>query len=387
MSTDLFGQPIGGNPQRKLSLQQKRQATLLYHWMSLDYLKGLKTLIDALIKGVDVDLELATQQGRDVLLTNHRWGVRDTAANWSTFVYSALEDFRKATIKDIALRATESYEFTGANQCSRMIEEHSSLWMTPDEEQRFKEQWEKVYRYAEKVDSAAGAGGARNLDDFSMVMAWEESAALFPRLPRLQIRTDVVGVSGKRPPRTGVYVAQDDPHATLQFAWTGNDDGVLGQACTFNDVGLRALAAVGRDALWVDRSKMAAFASDAFQRGGLTDRCGFDVGDEKDPRWAGTIVSMQSFMKRPSNWYFVEMINGEFDEEDSVRNTNDVAATPLRCVAGQPCPREGWWFTPSKVDSRRFFHQGNVMPSFTTDYGATIWQWDDQPAQSLGLPA
>jgi hypothetical protein len=380
MSTDLFGQPIGGHPQYKLSLQQKRQATLLYHWMSLDYLKGLKTLIDALLQGVDVELELAKQQGRDALLTNDRWGVRDTAANWSTFVYSALEDFRKATIKDIALRATESYEFTGANQCSRMIEEHSSLWMTPDEEQRFKMQWEKIYGYAEKVDSAAGAGGARHLDDFTMVMAWEESAALFPQLPKLRVRTDVVGVSGKRPPRTGVYVAQDDPHATLQFAWTGNDDGVLGQASTFSDVGLRALAAVGRDALWVDGSKMAAFASDGFRRGELTDRHGFDIGDEKDPRWAGTIVSMQSFMKRPAKWYFVEMINGEFDEGEEEKYSDTGTATQLRCAGGEPCPREGWWFTPSKVDGRRYFHQGDVMPTFATDYGVTIWQWDANQA-------
>ncbi|MED5618020.1 hypothetical protein [Ideonella sp. BN130291] len=377
MRADINVHTRGAALEAGLSLQQKRQATLLYHWMSLDYLKALKTLIDALLHGVDVDLELAKQQGRDILLTNDRWGVRDTATNWSTFVYSSLEDFRKATIKDIALRAVESYEFTGANQCSRMIEEHSSLWMTPDEEQRFKKQWEKVYRYAGKVDSAAGTGGARNLDDFAMVMAWEESRTLFPRLPKLRVRTDVFGVSGKRPPRTGVYVAQDDPHATLQFAWTGNGDGVIGQARTFNDIGLRALAAVGRDALWVDGSKMAAFASDAFRRGEVTDRHGFDVDDEKDPRWAGTIVSMQSFVKRPTDWYFVEMIDGESDEEDGVENTNEVVATRLRCAAGQPCPREGWWFTPSKANSRRPFHQGEVMPAFTTDYGATHWQWDE----------
>src|SRR5205085_1837926 len=106
------------------------------------------------------------------------------------------------------------------------------------------------------------------------------------------------------------------------------------------------------------------------------DRQGFDVGDEKDPRWAGTIVSMQSFMKRPSDWYFVEMVDGESDEEVGVPATNEVDATRLRCAAGQPCPREGWWFTPAKADSRRHFEQGEAMPAFTTDYGATIWQWD-----------
>ncbi len=49
----------------------------------------------------------------------------------------------------------------------------------------------------------------------------------------------------------------------------------------------------------------------------------------------------------------------------------------LRCEAGQPCPKEGYWLTPAKADSRCFFNQGETMPSLGGDYGATIWQWDD----------
>jgi hypothetical protein len=51
-----------------------------------------------------------------------------------------------------------------------------------------------------------------------------------------------------------------------------------------------------------------------------------------------------------------------------------------RCEAGQPCPREGFWFTPAQVGSRRFFKAGEVLPEFKSDYGLTIWQWD--PNQS-----
>jgi hypothetical protein len=47
-----------------------------------------------------------------------------------------------------------------------------------------------------------------------------------------------------------------------------------------------------------------------------------------------------------------------------------------RCEAGQPCPSEGFWFTPAQVGSRRFFKAGEVMPEVGGDYGATIWQWD-----------
>ena len=54
----------------------------------------------------------------------------------------------------------------------------------------------------------------------------------------------------------------------------------------------------------------------------------------------------------------------------------------LRCEAGQPCPQAGWWLTPAKVNSRRHFTSGEIMPAFEgSSYGSTIWQWDiDQSA-------
>lgn len=51
---------------------------------------------------------------------------------------------------------------------------------------------------------------------------------------------------------------------------------------------------------------------------------------------------------------------------------------PLRCPAGQACPRVGWWSTPARSDSRSRFSFGQVMPEIGGDYGATIWQWDEQ---------
>ena len=381
MATDLFGQPVTGHPDFHLNLHQKRQATLLYHWMSIDYLRDLKHLIDALIKGADVNLELAKQQGRDVLLANDRWGVRDTSANWSTFVYPALEDFRKATIKDIALRSTESYEFTGATQCSRMIDEFSSLWMTEEEETRFKEQFEKVYHHAQFIDFAAGVGGSRHqLHDHSMALYWLECATQVPRMSKLRVRTDIEAITGKRPPRSGVYVAQDDEYATLQFAWTGNNDGQLGEAKTLGPAGRLAATSIGRDALWTDGRKMAAYAVNAFKRGDLTDYAWYKPGDEADPDKAPWIVGEASITTRPCKWYFVERLEGQFDDDaiqDSVRGVAAVDAI-LRCEASQPCPREGYWFTPARPGSLRCFAHAEVMPDVGGDYGATVWQWDEQ---------
>ena len=53
-----------------------------------------------------------------------------------------------------------------------------------------------------------------------------------------------------------------------------------------------------------------------------------------------------------------------------------VDVTRLRCAANEACLRTGFWFTPAQIGSRRYFRQGDVMPSVGGDYGATIWQWD-----------
>lgn len=387
MTTDLFGKPLGGYPEYQLSLQQKRQATLLYHWTSREYLQGLKDLIDALIKGVDVNLTLAKLQGRDALLANERWGVRDTAANWSTFVFPALEDFRKSTIWHIAQVANEVYGKTGAYQCAHMIGEHSSLWMTPEEEQRFQAQFEEVFRYAAKHDEVVGSTGYRSLRDSDMVQEWVENEACFPRLPKFRVRTDIEAETGQLPPCTGVYVPQDDPHGTLQFAWKGrmsksDESGALAKCRTFNELGLQALVEVGRRALWVDKPAMFAFAkkpqADAVLR---NDPAYSSVGVTE--RNARAFVSSAAFVSRSCKWYFVERIEGEYDDEQAAPadSSNEASSARLRVEGGQPCPREGWWFTPAKADSRRHIKHGEVMPAFTTDYGATIWQWDERQGE------
>ena len=50
---------------------------------------------------------------------------------------------------------------------------------------------------------------------------------------------------------------------------------------------------------------------------------------------------------------------------------------PPRTPAGEPCPKEGYWFTPAHSDSRRHFKQGEVMPDFKNPLWTTLWQWDE----------
>ncbi|WP_295907288.1 PoNe immunity protein domain-containing protein [uncultured Xanthomonas sp.] len=48
-----------------------------------------------------------------------------------------------------------------------------------------------------------------------------------------------------------------------------------------------------------------------------------------------------------------------------------------RVPGGQPCPQAGWWHTPAKTGSRRYFKAGEVMPAIEgSAYGETFWLWD-----------
>jgi hypothetical protein len=95
----------------------------------------------------------------------------------------------------------------------------------------------------------------------------------------------------------------------------------------------------------------------------------------RDPN--STVPLKRSQRSRDTTWTLVERVadggGGTPGEADPIK-----AGMRLRCEADQPCPREGWWFTPAKADSRQKFKQGQVMPTVGGDYGTTIWQWDEQ---------
>lgn len=43
---------------------------------------------------------------------------------------------------------------------------------------------------------------------------------------------------------------------------------------------------------------------------------------------------------------------------------------------GSPCPEAGWWQTPAKAGSRRYFEAGEIMPVFAgSSWGETNWVW------------
>jgi len=84
-------------------------------------------------------------------------------------------------------------------------------------------------------------------------------------------------------------------------------------------------------------------------------------------------------VRKPTTWTLVERIA---DSGGGIPGATDpiAAGIRLRCEANHPCPRDGYWFTPAKLGSRRRFGQGESMPDFKSDYGLTIWQWDENQA-------
>ncbi|MBB3238531.1 hypothetical protein FHW68_000003 [Pseudomonas sp. Tn43] len=68
-----------------------------------------------------------------------------------------------------------------------------------------------------------------------------------------------------------------------------------------------------------------------------------------------------------ARWY------ARFDQEDTQ------SKTPARLEAGQPCSVAGYWFSPAQANSRRYFNQGEIMPSFSgSNWGDTLWYWSGE---------
>lgn len=96
--------------------------------------------------------------------------------------------------------------------------------------------------------------------------------------------------------------------------------------------------------------------------------------------WGATVMrhpedpNSQAFDRVPATWTLVERVADEGGGVPGEEPWRANAAQRLRCEAGQPCPHEGWWFTPAG-EGRRHFKQGEILPSLGGDYGLTIWQW------------
>lgn len=374
---DLFGNPIGQSQPLDLTLWQKKQATILNHFSSIDYLNGLLFHINNLFKFIDPTMELAQAQDRDSIVISERWGIRDTVTNWSTHAYPKLMDLKLSIQKQIVERAFEKYSQSSTYEVSRALEEISTNWATIEEEDAFREIWNAICQYSSPLDDTCHTSYAK-WNDFNFAVMWHRLAPQYKQLPKFKIRTDIVCETGKTPPRTGVYISKDDSFGSLQFAWTGGY-GELKEENTFTAIGIEALHAVGRRKLWTDGQEMSLFATKAVLNHSTDLFLPYDKEDADDTNTASSMVAMAAFTSKPCKWYYVELINGEYEDLAALEAAGEQAeAQRIRVLGGQPCPQPGYYFTPAKTNSRRNFKQGEPMPNLGGDYGVTIWQLDDK---------
>jgi hypothetical protein len=100
---------------------------------------------------------------------------------------------------------------------------------------------------------------------------------------------------------------------------------------------------------------------------------------KSDDPWIGETIDAAIYVANggssnaPATWTLVERVA---DESNVPTVHSLVAPTRLRAEGGQICPQTGYWFTPAKMNSRRHFKEGEVMPVLGSNYDSTIWQWD-----------
>lgn len=180
------------------------------------------------------------------------------------------------------------------------------LWMGDAEEARHEASVKLINHYAGPIDNTL-CHPQNRWDDYGFMYLYPGFLAEHPARPVFRVRKDIVGETGKPPPATGVYVLVDDPHAALQFAWSGKNGCLLRAANTFNALGMAALRHVGRAGLWVDEFGMVEFATRSVFKSVL--RPHLEVLGTLYPEFAPSLVARAAFEQRPSRWYLVEQVD------------------------------------------------------------------------------
>jgi hypothetical protein len=363
------------DPIVNISPWQSRQAAMLYHYASLDYLKKLFRVVTHLIEGVaDPLLAVAANQQRDSLLKNSIWGGRNTSENWANYAWPFLKEMQTSLAKNIALRAFDQYKVTEVSECLRGAEQFSMQWATEAEEKQYLQTVELVNSYAGPIDKTLYPRVKPRWSDFGFYSCFAGFKAECPRIPKFRVRSDLTAETGRVPPRTGVYISADDPHAILQFATAGNDGIKLRDASTFSQLGLEVLAAVGRNDLWFNEKKMFDFAINSKHLDLI--RNTMEVSGQLMPSLASAAIANHAVTTHPSTWCFIEVIPDEFENVDFPPLATEAPALQIRLTGGETCSSSGYYFSPAHPNSRRYVQSGQTMPVLETQYGETIWQLD-----------
>lgn len=349
---------------------------MLYWYASLEYLQKFHLALSQIVEGA-VDPALAAPAGHPYshynILSNAQWGKHDACKVSHPCPFNIFDGLRNEVAKDIGARKSGIYKRTATDDQMRWIDEHWWPTLAPEEEHQYKLQVELINHFAHPIDDIFSAYSSR-WDDRSFIRRFASFRIESPRIPKFRLRPDIVGESGQEVPLTGVYIPVDDPHASPQFAVKSNASLRLKDARTFNQVGLDALATIGRTELWLNDEKMFDFA---IERKLLEKHRSRPNSDRGYLHSLATIaVSENAFDSRASTWHFVEAIPNEFDDVDFAPLAIPAPRLPHPRKAGQHCSTSGYYFSVSHVGSNRFFKAGDIFPALEGTVDQTTWQWD-----------
>lgn len=291
----------------ELSPWRRRQIAMLYRFASLEYLLDIQRMISQLISGEHspgIDKMVAAARVR----MTRGPPMHNDPKLWERNSRDVLEQMQSLLAEDIKQHASGRYIAGSLGHFFTQVA-RSDAYDTLRMMDEYHVYSELVYdRISPTEDILVNHRRQNSVDDYWFAHLYANFVADRPRIPKFRIRTDISVESGACPPRAGVYVCANDPNAAPQFAWPGGDRGTLTDSSTFNEVGLAALAAVGRESLWFDQNKMVEFVRSK-EFSSL-----FDDRTRATPELAIGAVASISTVRSPAAWHFVEIEQEDFED-------------------------------------------------------------------------
>lgn len=211
---------------------------------------------------------------------------------------------------------------------NRGIVDFSTDWLTKDEMLEFDTLLGKAFTLAFNIDRTEGAYWSPGALSYNYNEGLRGALNLPARLPRYSIINEPGVRSGYRVPAAGIYIP-DVPHSSPQFLHTRFEAPMAEVLHNYKDV-LHPVdgSIIGKEA----------------------------VTGEIECTWRRVVRLTDAIETEP------EAANKDW----------------ARIEAGERCRETGFYFSPALMGSRRKFSCGDLMPDLGTDFGRTIWQWDQK---------
>ena len=134
------------------------------------------------------------------------------------------------------------------------------------------------------------------------------------------MRTDIRVNTGESIPKTGVYISIGDRYGAPQFAWTHEETGTfergwLEKCETINALGKQLFSKFNEYTVWTPSEELRVFAIENIKKKKIDDDFGYVKFDyETQLRLAPELIARNAFTSFDCSWYFVELVEGEFEE-------------------------------------------------------------------------